>query len=110
MNWISETFKEKKNIKEDDKGGGPEVVYRCLHKKTHTVQTLKVNNGSVQFKIKNRLTEPLIRPKCATLGNICDKKFSPGHRCPNKLLQVLTMAEEEHKEQKAYEDVAEFKF
>jgi hypothetical protein len=40
----------------------------------------------------------------------CDEKFSPGHRCPNKQLRIMIMAEEDYKEEKAEEGMTEFKF
>ncbi|KAL9409373.1 hypothetical protein AB3S75_047713 [Citrus x aurantiifolia] len=55
-----------------------------------------------------RLTETKIQDKRVKgLCFLCDEKFSPGHRCKDKSLQVLTMCDEEESGGEAEEEEVE---
>ena len=69
------------------------------------------NSEAVTGQMFKKLTDADIQDKRVKgLCFRCDEKFGPGHRCPNKLLRVLIMAEDESKEENVEEEGVEFKF
>lgn len=80
-------------------GGATRVGSNNQPKASHSGASVPKNNTNTVGSFK-RLTESEFAEKRAKgLCFRCDGKFTPGHRCPGKTLQVLIISDEEEGEE-----------